>query len=91
MKVRVYLLQEFISVVGDHMIEVEVSEGATVRELLERLPPELRDKVLGQDGSIRYPVEIMVNGRRIDFLQGLETRLRPGDRVHISPRALFVV
>ncbi|MET1127751.1 MAG: MoaD/ThiS family protein [Thermoproteota archaeon] len=40
---------------------------------------------------MRYPVEVAVNGRRVDFLEGLNTRLRDGDRVLFSPRALFVV
>ena len=47
--------------------------------------------VLDEKGNVKWPVMIMVNGRRIEFMDGLETRLKDGDRVVFSPRALFVV
>ncbi len=95
MRVKVVFLQEFYEYLGRFEIEAELPEGATVRDLIDYIDrgvkPGFKKLVVADDSSIKYPVEIMVNGRRIDFLQGLGTVLRDGDKVVFSPRALFVV
>lgn len=94
MKVTCVFLQEFIKMAGAHKIAVELGEAATVRDLVEKLDrevaPGIKEKLLEGD-QVKWPAEIAVNGRRIGFLQGLETRLREGDQVILSPRALFVL
>ncbi len=95
-RVKAVFLQEFYREMGRFEVEVELPEGATVRDLIdyidERVKPGFRRLVLDDEGrGLRYPVEVAVNGRRVDFLDGLETRLGEGDRVVFSPRALFVV
>ena len=95
-RVKAVFIQEFYREVGRFEVEAELPEGATVRDLIDyidrRVKPGFRRLVLDDEGrGLRYPVEVAVNGRRIDFLEGLETRLRDGDRVLFSPRALFVV
>ncbi len=91
MKVTVVFLQEFIREAGTHRMVVELEEGARVRDLLERLPRSIRERVVDEEGRVRWPAEIAVNGRRIEFLDGLDTVLRDGDTVIVSPRALFVL
>jgi len=91
LRVVVLFVQEFIRAAGSHRVEVELPEGSTVRDLLERLPGSVRGRVLAEDGNIRWPAMVLVNGRRVEFLEGLDTRLRDGDVVLVSPRALFVV
>ena len=39
--------------------------------------------LLFNDGALQPDVEVLVNGRNIEFLQGLETDLGPTDRVTI--------
>jgi len=90
-KVEVRFIQEFIKLAGTHRMIVELPEGATVRDLLEKLPPQIREQVLDENGNIKWPAEIAVNGRRIEFLDGLDTKLKDGDWVLVSPRALFVI
>jgi molybdopterin synthase sulfur carrier subunit len=94
-RVKAVFIQEFYREVGRFEVEAELPDGSTVRDLIEyidsRVKPGFKEMVLDEKGGLRYPVEIAVNGRRIDFLEGLETRLRSGDRVLFSPRALFVV
>lgn len=67
----------------------------TVRKLIDYIDstvkPGFRNLILDENGNVKYPVSIMVNGRRIDFLEGLDTKLKEGDRICFSPRALFVV
>ncbi|AEM39661.1 hypothetical protein Pyrfu_1807 [Pyrolobus fumarii 1A] len=95
MKVRAVFVQEFYEYIGKPFIDIELPEGASVRTLIEvidkRVKSGFRDLVLDDKGELRYPVSILVNGRRIEFLDGLETRLKDGDRVFFSPRALFVL
>ncbi len=94
MRVRAVFIQEFYKVMGGFQIEVELDEGATVRDLIEKLDSEVYrgfKELILEDDRLKHPVEVAVNGRRIDFLDGLDTRLRDGDRVLFSPRALFVV
>ena len=94
MKVKAVFIQEFYRKVGKFEVEVDLPEGATVRDLIDYLDANLiegfKSEIL-EDGQVKYPVEIAVNGRRIDFLEGLDTRLKEGDKVLFSPRALFVL
>ena len=95
LRVTCVFIQEFYELVGRFEVVVELPDGATVRDLIEYLDknvvPGFRSHVLSGDDQVKWPVEISVNGRRIDFLEGLNTRLRDGDRVLFSPRAFFVV
>ncbi len=91
-RVKVRLVQEFYQYMKKHEIEIELpGETATIAEVLEKLPGEIRERLLDDKGRIKPPAEVAVNGRRIEFLQGLETRVKEGDVVLVSPRALFVV
>jgi MoaD family protein len=91
-KIRFYAsLREFV---GLEELELEVSEGSTLRDLLgkltERFGPrfeEVRTKdpfeaYVRGDGS--NPA-IILNGRTIDPEQGLGVKLREGDLVVIMP------
>jgi len=95
LKVKAVFLQEFYQLIGRFEVEAELPEGATVRDLIDyidsKVKPSFKSRIIDERGDVRYPVEIAVNGRRIDFLEGLNTRLKDGDRVTFSPRALFVV
>ena len=91
MKVTLILVQEFYNITGKHKITVELDDKANVRDALEKLPEPVRKRVLCPDNSLCHPVMISVNGRRIEFLNGLETPLKDGDEILVSPRALFVV
>ena len=95
MKVKAVFIQEFYKVMGTFQIEVDLPEGATVLDLIDyidrNIHPGFRSMILDEKGEVKYPVEIAVNGRRIDFLQGLHTKINEGDQVLFSPRALFIV
>ncbi len=91
-RVKVAFIQEFYQLAGRHQMEIELpGEEATVREVLEKIPEAVKEKLFDEKGEIRYPAEVAVNGRRIDFLNGLDTKVRDGDLVLVSPRALFVI
>ncbi len=93
-KITVVFLQEFYRYTGRSRLEVVLEEPATVEKLIDyidrRVKPGFKDMVV-ENGRVKYPVEIAVNGRRIEYLDGLSTSLRSGDRVVFSPRAFFVL
>ena len=66
---------------------LEVRDSATVAEVmdaLDRVYPGLKDKLL-RNGVVVPMHDIWINGRSIDFLQGLDTVLKEGDVVQIIP------
>lgn len=76
--------------VGERDIEVALSDGATIRDILNRLEelrPVLAERLLGEDGNIRPSVNVFVNGRDTRDLGGLDTPVTPDDEVTILPPA----
>jgi len=63
-------------------------DAATVRDALdqlaEQLGGEIRTKLL-PDGELTRELAILLNGRNIRFLEGLDTPLNRGDRLPIVP------
>jgi len=57
---------------------------AILRELETRYPG-LRERILGSDGKIHRYLNVYVNDRSVDELQGVETPLRDGDRLAVIP------
>jgi large subunit ribosomal protein L15 len=61
-------------------------EAGTVAQLLAALGPPISPafaELLFRDGVLQPDVEVLVNGRNIEFLKMLETPLRPADQVTI--------
>ncbi len=94
-EVTAVFLQEFRELMRSFEKKIKLPKNSTVRDLINyidwEIKPGFKNLVLDEKGGVKYPVEIAVNGRRIEFLDGLDTKLRDGDRVVFSPRALFVV
>lgn len=67
--------------------EAEVT-GGTVGDVLEQLFEqfvELRERIAGDDGSLRRFVNVYVAGEDIRFLDGLQTPVPEGSEVTILP------
>ncbi len=55
-------------------------------QLCHELGPKFRGEFFSPDGQrLGEKVIVMVNGRRVDFLQGLDTPLRETDTVLVFP------
>lgn len=71
------------------VLESEVNEGATVRDLLERISSgnqELRQVLFdARTGRLSVHITLTLNGRFVELSGGLEARLRPGDTIRIMP------
>jgi len=58
--------------------------GKVVQSLVETYP-DLKERLLDQQGTIRRFINIYVNGEDIRFIGGLETPLKEGDQLSIVP------
>ncbi len=76
--------------VAERQTEIHVEEGAAVGDLLETLCrryPGLAEKIFAAPGVPKKYVNVLVNGRSIQFLRGLDTALHDGDLVALFPPA----
>lgn len=85
-KVRAYAMIR--DVIGAS-VEVRLREGASVKDLLNELTrsygKSFSERVLDKGGQPLPYVKLLVNGRDIDFLNGIETKLKDGDEVALFP------
>ena len=84
----VRLLASLRPVVGTKSIAVPTSPDATVRDLLRALPgthAALAERVLVGEAELAPGIQVVINGRHIDFLQGLDTPLSATDDVVLVP------
>jgi len=86
----VRLFGSLLELAGEREIDVALPDGATVRDLLNRLGelrPILAQRLLDEDGNIPRSVNVFVNGRDIRDLGGLDTPVMPDDEVTVLPPA----
>lgn len=79
--VKVKVFATLIDIVGKRMLEV--TSVRTVRELLD----ELDKRFPGFKKELERGFIILVNGKNIEHLQGLETPISDDDTVSIFPPA----
>lgn len=87
MAIEVKLFANFREIVGERIV---TGYGETVDELLENLierNSDLKDEIFDdyESKKTKNYVNILVNGRKIDFLDGMETKLEDEDTVAIFP------
>lgn len=92
MKIKVQTILALKEVLGNKEVEIALPDGNTVGDLLARMIEIWGDQLsphLFKPGSrelLPY-VRLMVNGRTIQFLDGMETVLKDGDDVLLLPLA----
>ena len=68
--------------------EVEVDAAGTVRNVLEKLTaeyPALKERILDDDGNLQSSMNVLINGRSIRYLEGLNTTIKESDQFAIFP------
>lgn len=86
MKVRVYATLR--DLVNAKIIELDAREATEVRRLLKQAGatyPALGAKLWNERDELNKSIQVLVNGRGINFLQGLETPVCPEDTVDLFP------
>ena len=70
---------------GKDKVELEVADLSQMIDRLENDYPGFKERLLDEEGELRYFVNIYVNGEDIRFDQGLRTAIKSGDEVSIVP------
>lgn len=88
--VTVALFASLREIVGKKEIEIEVRENTNVREILEllgkRYAQEVLKRVLDEEQKgLSRNYMILIDGRNIQLLDGLDTKLRGDERITILP------
>jgi molybdopterin synthase sulfur carrier subunit len=89
MKVHVKAFAMFRDVM-DNEIDLSLPGNATISDLLNELEtryPGFGEMAFEAPGILRQFVNILKNGRNIQFIRGLETQLGDGDLISLFPPA----
>lgn len=70
---------------GADKVELDVADLSQMIDRLESDYPGFKERLLDEDGELRYFVNIYVNGEDIRFDQGLRTSIKSGDEISIVP------
>ena len=70
---------------GADKVELEVDDLSQMIDTLESDYPGFKERLLDEEGELRYFVNIYVNGEDIRFDQGLKTSIKSGDEISIVP------
>lgn len=85
---RLKLFATLRDIVGAKEMTVPFRDGQTVRELLDSIAeihPELGREIMTDDGELTGMVHVMVHGRNIQWLDGLETTIKADDILVLMP------
>jgi molybdopterin synthase sulfur carrier subunit len=89
MKVKVKFFTSLREITGKKEDEIQSPRTIRVKELLNSLSKkygrEFTDYLYDKRGKVRTYIQILVNGRGINVLQGFETKLKEGDTIAIFP------
>ncbi len=89
-KVKVYTILALKKVIGQREFEVSLPPGSTVKDLTSWMVNKWGDQLSphlfkpGSDALLPH-IRLMVNGRSIEFLKGMETVLQDGDEFLMLP------
>jgi molybdopterin synthase sulfur carrier subunit len=70
---------------GLDKVEMEESSLSVMIDNLENSYPGFKERLLDENGDLRYFVNIYLNGEDVRFLRGLDTSTNSGDEVSIVP------
>jgi len=82
-KIKIHIYTTLIEKLGWKQKILEFEQQPTLEEVINKIP-ELK-KALKEYEEKGIPAIIMINGRRIEFLNGYKTLLKDGDEISIFP------
>ncbi|MCS7136484.1 MAG: ubiquitin-like small modifier protein 1 [Nitrososphaerota archaeon] len=89
MKIIVRAFATIRESLGTGYVEILLEDGSDVRTLLKTLTKKFgdvfRNQVLVNEEKLAPYVKVLVNGRDIEYLSGMGTKLKDGDEVAIIP------
>lgn len=75
-------------ITGKKEMTIDIEDGQTVAQMIDQLrdqSPELAREIVDDNGELTGLVHIVVHGRHIQWLDGLETTIRESDIIVLMP------
>ena len=89
MKITVKFFTSLREITGKKEYEIQLANIITVEELLANLSKKYGKKfteyLYDEKGKVQKYIQVLINSRCINELQGFETKLKEGDIVAILP------
>ncbi|MGJ3239082.1 MAG: ubiquitin-like small modifier protein 1 [Anaerolineae bacterium] len=88
MEKTVRLFATLRDITGQKEIVVPFQDGQTVRQFLDtinQMMPELGQEIIDENGELTGLVHVMVHGRNIHWLDGLDTSIKATDQLVLMP------
>jgi MoaD family protein len=88
MSVEIEIFASLRRYVDAKELELAIQPKGTVRDVVARLVaryPELGEQILDEGGKLRSGIALFLNGRHVQFQEGLDTPVQDGDRLAIFP------
>ncbi len=94
MKVKVKFILDYYKFIGKHELILNLSNKPKIIDLINYIDNNIKngfkEKIINGN-EIKYPNMILINGRRAEFLEGLNTKLNENDEIIFSPLAYFAL
>ncbi len=84
----VKLLASFRDIAGKKELIVPLKPGGTVRDLIQsigEINPDIRETIVDEEGELTDVVQILLAGRNIIWLDGLDTVIESEQSVTLIP------
>lgn len=94
MIVKVRFILDYYKFFGKHELILNLPENITLHELIDFIDNNIKNgfkERIIDNNSIRYPNMILINGRRAEFFNGLNTIIKDNDTITFSPLAYFAL
>jgi len=88
MEKTVRLFATLRDIAGQKEITVPFEDGQTVRDFIATiysLMPELGQEIVDENGELTGLVHVMVHGRNIHWLDGMDTTIKASDQLVLMP------
>ncbi len=71
--------------VGENKVEIDAKDVSSLLDIILERYPGLKPELLDDEGELKDTIKFMLNGRNVDFLDGMETKLKKDDTVAVFP------
>ncbi|AFZ70046.1 ubiquitin-like protein [Caldisphaera lagunensis DSM 15908] len=94
MIIKVKFILDYYKFIGKHELLLDVKNNSTLLDIIDYINNNIKngfkEKIINGN-EIKYPNMILINGRRAEFLNGLNTSLNENDEILFSPLAYFAL
>ncbi|MFB6136298.1 MAG: ubiquitin-like small modifier protein 1 [Halobacteriaceae archaeon] len=85
MELELRFFANFREAVGQKTVHRDFEDGLTVGEVLGAMETDYEGLDILEDGAVRPHINVLRNGREIQYLDGVDTVLEDGDALSVFP------